>query len=57
MAVHIDEMVSEVTAEPEPRAAAPGAVKVKWEEQQLWRAVRERVERDRLRIEAEDYDD
>jgi len=57
MTVHIDEMVSEVTAEPEPRATAPGAVMMEWEEQERWRAARERMTRDRLRIQAEDYDD
>jgi hypothetical protein len=57
MPVHIDEMVSEVTAEPEPRATAAGAVTVKWEEQERWRAARERMARDRCRLQAEDYDD
>lgn len=57
MTVHIDEMVSEVTAEPEPRATAPGAAMMEWEEQERWRAARERIARDRLRIQAEDYDD
>lgn len=56
MGVHIDEMVSEVTAEPEAYEA-PAAVTTSCDERERWSATSERIARDRLRLQAEDYDD
>lgn len=56
MAVHVDEMVSEVTAEADTPAA--GASKpVHWEEQAALRAAQAQIARDRRRTAAEGYDD
>lgn len=56
MAVHIDEMVSEVTTEPEATETR-GYVATTGDEQERWRAISEQIARDRSRLQAEDYDD
>lgn len=56
MAVHIDEMLSEVRAESDTPAA--GASKpTHWEEQAAVRAAQAQAARDRRRTAAEGYDD
>lgn len=56
MAVHVDEMVSEVTAEPEPRGGSSGEI-VEWKEIESVREAQARVACDRWRTAAEGYDD
>ena len=56
MAVHIDEMVSEVTAEGDSPASG-ASEPVQWEEQARIRASQAQLARDRLRTAAEGYDD
>ncbi len=55
MAVHVDEMTSEVSAEAEPPAAAGEAVK--WQELEQLRDAHAEMARDRRRTAAEGYDD
>ncbi len=56
MAVHVDEMVSDVTAEAAPQAA-PAGESVKWQELERLREANAQMTRDRRRTEAEGYDD
>ncbi|HJQ69631.1 MAG TPA: hypothetical protein VKA70_11700 [Blastocatellia bacterium] len=56
MAVHVEEMVSDVTAEPEPRSAGSGEA-VSWEELAKARQLQASLARDRRRTAAEGYDD
>lgn len=56
MAIHVDEMVSDVTAEPEPQAVATGE-SAEWRELEKLRAAQSQLKRDRRRTEAEGYDD
>lgn len=56
MAVHVDEMVSDVTAEAAPQTEAAG-VTVEWRELERMRETQARMMRDRRRTEAEGYDD
>lgn len=56
MAVHVDEMVSEVTGETESPAAG-AAQPAKWEEIARIREAEARIARDRFRRAAEGYDD
>jgi hypothetical protein len=55
MAVHVDEMVSEVTAESDSPAGAPEPAQ--WEEQAKARELMAQIRRDRWRTAAEAYDD
>jgi hypothetical protein len=56
MAVHVDEMVSEVTAESDSPAA--GATEpLNWETQSKVRGAQAQIARDRWRTAAEGYDD
>lgn len=56
MGVHVDEMVSEVSAEADSLAAgAPKAVN--WEEITRVREAKAQIARDRFRSAAENYDD
>lgn len=56
MTVHVDELVSEVTAESDSPAA--GASKqAQWEEQASIRSTQAQIARDRFRTAAEGYDD
>jgi len=56
MAVHVDEMVSEVTAE--PGSAEAGANQpVKWDERARVHEALAQIGRDRARTAAEGYDD
>ena len=56
MAVHVDEMVSEVTAAPDSPAAG-AAKQAQWEEQANIRSAQARIARDSFRTAAESYDD
>jgi hypothetical protein len=56
MAVHIDEMVSEVTAESDSPSAG-GSEAMKWEETARAREAQAQIARDRFRTAAEGYDD
>ena len=56
MPVHIDEMVSEVTAESDSPAAG-ASEPVKWEEKSNVRELQAQIARDRFRTAAEGYDD
>ena len=56
MAVHIDEMVSDVTAEAAPQAEPAGQTG-EWRDLERLREAHARMMRDRRRTEAEDYDD
>jgi hypothetical protein len=56
MSVHVDEMVSEVTAESDEPAAG-AREPVNWEEEARIGAALARIARDRLRTVAEGYDD
>jgi hypothetical protein len=56
MAVHVDEMVSEVTAEPDP-AEAGASHPANWEEKAATYEAIAQIARDRLRTAAEGYDD
>jgi hypothetical protein len=56
MNVHVDEMVSEVTAEPGP-AEAGANHPAKWEEKAATYEALTQIARDRLRTAAEGYDD
>ena len=56
MPVHIDEMVSKVTAEPDMPAARASEV-VQWEEQARLRTTQAQIARDQYRTAAEGYDD
>ena len=56
MAIHIDEIVSEVTAESDSPAAGAGEP-LKWEEQSKARELQAQIARDRWRTAAEGYDD
>jgi hypothetical protein len=56
MTVHVDEMVSEVTAEPD--APAGGAAEATpWEERAKVRELQAQIARDRWRTAADAYDD
>lgn len=56
MAIHVDEMVSDVTAESDSPAA--GASKQsQWEELASVRSTQAQIARDRFRTAAEGYDD
>ena len=55
MAVHVDEIVSEVTAESDSPAGAPEPTQ--WEEQARVRAAQAQIARDRWRTAADAYDD
>lgn len=56
MAVHVDEIVSEVTAESDsPAAGAPEPMK--WEEQARVRELQAQIARNRWRTAADAYDD
>ena len=56
MTVHVDEMISEVTAEPD--ASVAGASEpVSWEAQAHVREAQGWIARDRFRTAAEGYDD
>lgn len=57
MSVHVDEMVSEVTAEP-GSAGAPTVEPVKWDDEKASVLLAQaEIERDRFRTAAEGYDD
>lgn len=56
MTVHVDEMISEVTAEP-GLAEAGASEPTKWEEKAKVHEVLAQIARDRLRTAAEGYDD
>lgn len=56
MAVHIDEMTSEVTAESEATTEGYGS-NTHWEELAQLRELHARLMRDRLRTAAEGFDD
>ena len=56
MPVHVDEVVSEVTAEADSPAAG-GAEPMKWEELAKVRDLQAQVARDHWRTSAEGYDD
>ena len=56
MAVHVDQMVSDITTEPEPHAAFAGEI-VKWQELERRREEHAQETRDDRRTEAEGYDD
>lgn len=56
MAVHVDEMVSEVTTEPSSAEAAVSEP-VKWEERARVHEALAQIGRDRSRTAAEGYDD
>ena len=56
MAVHVDEMVSQVTAEADSPAAG-ASEPVKWEESAQVREAQAQIARDRFRTAAEGYDD
>ena len=56
MAVHVDELVSEVTAQGDSPAAGASAP-VKWEELASVHAAQAQIARDRFRTAAEGYDD
>ena len=56
MPVHIDEMVSEVTAESDSPAAG-ASEPAKWEEKARAREAQAQIARDRFRTAAEGYDD
>jgi len=57
MGVHIDEMVSEVTAETDSPAAAGAPNPATWEEIARTREAGAQAARDRFRHAAEGYDD
>ena len=56
MAVHVEEMTTEVTAEPEP-AAEGGGEAAEWQKVEQVRAAYSRMLRDQLRTAAEGFDD
>ena len=56
MTVHVDEMISDVTTEAAPQAAA-AATPVIWQELERMREAHAQMVRDRRRTEAEGYDD
>jgi hypothetical protein len=56
MSVHVDSLSTEVVAEPEPGSPETGE-QTHWEELDRLRALRARLERDRLRTHAAAYDD
>jgi hypothetical protein len=56
MAVHVDEIVSNVTAEAAPQTEPAGQT-VEWREMERMCEAHARMMRDRLRTEAEGYDD
>ncbi len=56
MAIHIDEMTSEVTAESDSSAAG-ATTPPKWEERVSVREMQSQIRRDALRTAAEGYDD
>jgi hypothetical protein len=56
MALHVDEMVSDVTAEVEPQAEA-ARESSEWHEVENLRDAQSQLRRDRRRTEAEGYDD
>jgi len=56
MAVHVDEMVSDVTTEAAPPTAAASAT-VTWQELEQMREAHAQMVRDQRRTEAEGYDD
>jgi hypothetical protein len=56
MAVHVNEMVSEVSAESDSTAAG-ASEPMKWEEKSQARELQAQIARDRLRTAAEGYDD
>lgn len=57
MAVHIDEMTSEVIAESEPSPSGEAAQATNWERLAQLREFHARLVRDRLRTAAEGFDD
>jgi hypothetical protein len=56
MAVHVDRVISDVTAEPEPAPEGKGD-STPWEELDRWRAWQAQSVRDRFRTCAEGFDD
>ena len=56
MSIHVDEMVSEVTAESDSPAAG-ASEPMKWDQQAMTREVQAQIARDRFRTAAEGYDD
>jgi hypothetical protein len=56
MAIHVDEMVSDVTAELEPQSVAAGE-SAEWQELEKLRDAQSQLRCDRRRTEAEGYDD
>ena len=56
MAIHVDEMVSEVTAESDSPAAG-ASNQSRWEEQASIRSMQAQIARNRFRTAAEGYDD
>jgi hypothetical protein len=56
MAVHVDEMTSEVTTEPEPSAEG-GGEGPEWKQVERVRAAVARASRDAFRTAADGYDD
>jgi len=54
--VHVGQATSDVVAEPEPGDAAQ-AEGLDWEDEERWRALRERLRRDAARTQAEGYGD
>jgi hypothetical protein len=53
--VHVEQATSEVVAEPAGSAAQADGLT--WEDEERWRALRERIRRDAARTQAEDYGD
>ena len=53
--VHVDELTSEVVAEPEPDSGAESAAPA--DEEDRFRAMRDRLARDAARTRAEGFDD
>jgi hypothetical protein len=56
MPIHVDEMVSEVTAESDSPAAG-ASEPMKWDEKARAREAQAQIARDRFRTAAEGYDD
>lgn len=57
MTVHVQDLVTDVVAEPEPRPAAGTGEQSTWDELEKVRAMNRRIERDRLRTHAAGHDD
>lgn len=57
MATHVDELVSDISVEPEPDTAAPAGPPADWESLARLREQRIRLMEDRWRTAAEGFDD